>query len=60
MRAEVWGAACHFGFGLPPHFLALDGCWEVAWDPDFQYDEDGLLVFYNYHIYQRKRGLVTS
>lgn len=26
------------------HFPVPDGCWEVAWDPDLQYDEDGLLV----------------
>jgi hypothetical protein len=45
MRAEAWGVVCRFWFGLPSHFFVPDGCWEVAWDPDLQYDEDGLLMF---------------
>lgn len=28
------------------YFSDLDGyCWEVAWDPNFKFDENGLLKF---------------
>lgn len=35
-----------FWGGYHAYFADLDGYyWEVAWGPNFQYDEDGLLVF---------------
>lgn len=35
-----------FWGGYHAYFKDLDGyCWEVAWGPDFHYDENGLLVF---------------
>lgn len=35
-----------FWGGYHAYFADLDGYyWEVAWGPDFEYDEDGMLVF---------------
>ena len=35
-----------FWGGYHAYFADLDGYfWEVAWGPDFKYDENGLLVF---------------
>ena len=35
-----------FWGGYHAYFADLDGYyWEVAWGPDFKYDEDGLLQF---------------
>lgn len=35
-----------FWGGYHAYFADLDGYyWEVAWGPDFQYDENGLLKF---------------
>ena len=35
-----------FWGGYHAYFADLDGYyWEVAWGPDFQYDENGLLQF---------------
>ena len=35
-----------FWGGYHGYFADLDGYyWEVAWGPDFKYDENGLLVF---------------
>ena len=38
------GRCLPFWVQAAAHFPVPDGCWEVAWDPDLQYDEDGLLV----------------
>jgi hypothetical protein len=36
---EVFSGGCHAHFADPNGYY-----WEVAWGPDFRFDEDGMLV----------------